>query len=206
MTSFSWIRSAAALALVCLPFLAAPAAQAQRGNASDISGPALTTGDLVNGAFRQRTGGVVQERQFTSSQVAAAVNLAATALTNDLASNQLASPDGGTIPAATQQTLLRVLTTTQSGTPENRAIVAALSQTQPGAQALAQTLVNSLIGLSDDCSSSCQVSAEQLSNAVNAFNALIASSSAEFLTNPPAELQAIRLILLRLVNAPNGQS
>ena len=179
-----------------------PSAQAQSGNQSDVTGTIVTTSDVAGGFSPggDRRVNIV----FPTSQIQQAVNNAAGSVNQLLAAGNLPVVATGTptpIPATVQQTLASVLVGARdagdSVTRLERALVNA------GANpTLARNLANSLRGLYSDGS----VKAEQFRSVVRAYNALIGSSSAEFLRTPPEELRAVQSILSILLNAALGRS
>ncbi|BAY09775.1 hypothetical protein [Calothrix sp. NIES-2098] len=206
-------------------------ASAQTNNFSDSTSNILTTGDITGGTFYQypstNSGEPITGVVFKSSSVQAAVNNAAVDIVGKLSINGLTSPTGQPIPSETQQNLRSVLTgsecvpstngnLTQSTAPGNSEntnactgqITAALSSVQGNAGLeRVQQLAKKLQGLLKTNSSkqtelaNGRVNAIRLIDVVNAYNDLIDNSSAEFLNNPPPELQAIQAVLLQLVSS-----
>lgn len=122
---------------------------------------------------------------------AAIVNLTAASqqVTTALRSGSITSMTGGNIPVASQQTVLAALTAGEHAQQEQ--LVAALtSNGNSQATKEAQRLVARLHQVSRDVA--------RLPDAVKVFNELIDASSAEFLSNPPAELFAIQSTLSRM--------
>ncbi len=172
-------------------------------------------------------GGVIQGVVFKSSSVQTAVNNAGVDIVGKLSVNSLTSLTGQPIPSQTQQNLRSLLTGSECvpSTDENRRqntdpgnrdntnactgqITAALTSVQgnPGLEQV-QQLAKKLQGLLKTNTSkqtelaNGRVDAIRLVDVVNTYNDLIDNSSAEFLNNPPPELQAIQSVLLQLVNS-----
>jgi hypothetical protein len=176
-------------------------ARAQSGNFSDVTGTIVTTSDMVGGFSPggDRRVNIV----FPTSQIQQSVNSAASSVNQRLAAGNLPIVSTGApnpIPASVQQTLESIVTgrsdAGDSVTRLERALVNA------GADpTLARNLANSLRGLNSNGT----VEAEQFRSVVRAYNALINSSSAAFLSNPPEELRAVQSILAILLNAALGR-
>lgn len=179
--------------------LTASPAPAQTGNQSDATGPIPSTSDIAGGAFSTTGGGTETVFQGGSS-VQASVNQAGVSLASQLSANSLTTASGSAIPAPSQQSVLNLLTadsTTQASASINTITTAlATGINAPPGTAVAE-LVSSLLGLLAEG----KVSPQQLKNAITSYNELIRSSNAEFLSNPPAELIAIRVSLSRLIEA-----
>jgi hypothetical protein len=168
---------------------------AQTGNQSDGTGPIPSTSDIAGGAFS--TTGSGTETVFANAGAQTAVNQVATSLISELNANSLT---GASVSPEVQQTLLNILTasnSTQAGASLN-AFTSALANA-PGAPSIGviQELASKLLGLLAEG----KVKPEQLKSAIISFNNMILNSNAEFLTNPPAELIAIRVSLSRLIAA-----
>ncbi|HEY9637608.1 MAG TPA: hypothetical protein V6D14_29710 [Coleofasciculaceae cyanobacterium] len=177
-------------------------AQAQSGNFSDVTGAIVTTSDIVGGF--SPGGDRRVDIVFQNSQIQQAVNSAATSVNQQLATGNLpiaATGPSTPIPTIVQKNCECVVTggsnAAECATQLERALVSA------GANpTLARNLANSLRGLNSDAT----VNAEQFRAVVRAYNALIGSSSADFLRNPPQELRAIQSVLSILLNAALGRS
>lgn len=178
---------------------------------ADFTGTNITTSDVKGGVFSPSPSGgkVIQGVVFATPSVQIAVNQTALNILNRLSLNSFTSLSGQPIPIETQQTLLRLLTfkgSVQLNT-DSDPIAKALSGV-PGSPTAEQVqqLVNNLRGLLQTDRSkqtrlaNGRVNAIRLVSAVNAYNNLINNSSAQFLNNPPPELQAIQSVLLQLVN------
>jgi hypothetical protein len=167
--------------------LGALPAQAQAGNASDVTGPITTGGDIVGGIFAPApapAGG------STATGVAGGMAAAAPAVSAALSTGSLTAttPSGQTvaIPATTQAALLAVLT----GADAPADFAAALGAS--GAPAAGQ-LMQALGGLLS--------APAQLPQAVALFNALVQDASPAFLANPPAEFLAVHATLAHFTAA-----
>lgn len=178
--------------------LTASPAPAQTGNQSDATGPIPSTSDIAGGAFS--TTGAGSQTVFSNSNAQIAVNQAGVSLASQLSANSLTTASGSAIPAPAQQSVLNLLTvssTTQaSGSISSITNALATGINAPPAAVVAE-LVSSLLGLLAEG----KVTPQQLKNAITSYNELIRSSNAEFLSNPPAELIAIRVSLSRLIDA-----
>ncbi|OUL36901.1 hypothetical protein BV372_04485 [Nostoc sp. T09] len=186
------------------------------------TGGTVTIGDIQGGTLPYSvTGGRdIKEVVFKSPSIQASVNNTALEIVSKLDTNSLTSLTGQPIASETQKNLRSVLTgsecvpstdedrkkITDAGNRDNTnactgQITAALSSVQgnPGLDQV-QQLANKLQGLLKTNQSK-QVDPIRLVNVVNAYNNLIDNSSAEFLNNPPPELQAIQSVLLQLVNS-----
>lgn len=178
--------------------LTASPAPAQTGNQSDATGPIPSTSDIAGGAFS--TTGAGSQTVFSNSNAQIAVNQAGVSLASQLSANSLTTASGSAIPAPAQQSVLNLLTvssTTQaSGSISSITNALATGINAPPAAVVAE-LVSSLLGLLAEG----KITPQQLKNAITSYNELIRSSNAEFLSNPPAELIAIRVSLSRLIEA-----
>lgn len=159
------------------------------GNASDVTGPIGTTGDIVGGAFTPAPGTVAAE---ASPAVAAAVNAAGTAVIAALTGGTLTAttPSGQTvvIPAAAQATVLAALT----GSAVSAELAAALDASGSGA---AGELAQALVGLLSSPATG------QLAEAIGFFNAVVGDANSAYLANPPAEFVAVYAVLVTLTAA-----
>lgn len=182
------VAGAVALAVFTSPALA------QRGSASDISGPSITGSTVVRGAYVP--GGRLEPvpvgaTQFDPSALAR-IRSASTALDNQVAARSLTGLDGGTIAADAQLLVLGVLKsgTTGAGLSVD-ALRATLALAVPGRVALAHTLVDRLV----------QMGAEPtpllVLNAAVALNAFINEALPSFLASPPPEFVAVHAIVSR---------
>lgn len=171
-----------------------PQAQAQSGTQSDISGVIVTTSDAAGGFS---PGGGQTTLAFRTDQIRNSVNIAAASVNRQLTARNLpivANGPSTAIPAAVQQNI-ECVTTGSSGacvTQLERGLVNA--GTNP---VIARNLAASLERLTANGN----VEPGRMVAVVRAYNALIGSSSAAFLSNPPEELRAIQSILSILLNA-----
>lgn len=170
---------------------------AQTGNQSDGTGPIPSTSDIAGGAFS--TTGSGTETVFANAGAQTAVNQVAANLISELNANSLTGTDAS-ISSEIQQTLANILTASSSAqaSASLNAFTSALANA-PGAPPISviQELASKLLGLLAEG----KVKPEQLKSAIISFNNMILNSNAEFLTNPPAELIAIRVSLSRLIAA-----
>lgn len=148
---------------------------------SDVTGPIMTTSDVVNGAFIPDRGGRGR-LAFRTEAIASAVNQAAASVNSQTANNSLGNVLTGTGNVAASASQL------ESG------LVNATEGINP---TLARNVVANLQGLTTNG----RVDAVRLAAAVEAYNALINSSSGVFLSEPPDELLAIQSVLAALLNA-----
>lgn len=175
-----------------------PQAQAQSNTQSDITGVIVTTSDAA-GSFR------ASDRKttlaFKSSEIRNAVYTAANSVNQQLASRNLPVPVVANsaptaIPATVQQNLECVSTGIGDVNACSRQFESGLINAG-GDPTLARNLVSSLQGLT----AGGKVDAGRFAAVVRTYNALINSSSTEYLSNPPEELRAIQSILSILLNA-----
>ncbi|PPS42782.1 hypothetical protein [Chroococcidiopsis sp. TS-821] len=182
------------LALGTSLFVFATPAQAQVGNASDVTGAIITTGDIAGGAFAPIPRG--GSRAFLSSAaLALALRQAIGIISAQLAQGTLPVAVPGvaiaSIPVTVQQTLLALLT----GTGDSDALESAIASLVDD-PALAAELIGALQGLIANGTAS----PANLLAAVQAYNAVIDASGAA-LGNPPPELVAVQSVLTALVTA-----
>lgn len=174
-----------------------PQAQAQRGNLSDVTGAIITTSDIVGGFSPSGGGELIIS--FRTEEIENSVNSAAGTVNDQLQARNLpiiAIGPQTAIPAAVQQTLEAVMA--GSGDVDAGVTQIANSLASAGADpTLAQNLASSLAGLTDGGS----VDPAQFRSVVQAYNALIANSNADFLRNPPEFLRGIQSVLSILLNA-----
>lgn len=131
-----------------------------------------------------------------ASNLRVTVNTAVDNALNPTSTNGVASLTGTTLPATAQQTVLGAMTSGGSAGVDRVVSVLSSSQGAPTGNQI-QQLGSSLKGLL----ASGRVSPNKLIAAVNAYNAVIDSSSPQFLTSPPPELLTIQSVLSRLVNS-----
>lgn len=185
----------------------APQAKAQ-SNLSDVTGPIMTTSDMVGYGSRIRRREIV----FRTDRIRTSVYQAATSFISLLQAGNLVVANIS-ISANVQQALLVVLTGTGDvQASANQLVNGLISPPQPASEQkgqtgkiaqgsdrtrLAQKLVSSLIGLTPNG----KVDAAKLRTAVAAYNAFINSSSGDYLSNPPQEFLAIQSVMSTLLNA-----
>lgn len=179
-------------------FCGTQSAQAQSANLSDVTGNIITTSDIVGG-FAPGGGNQVSF-SFRTAEIRRAVNSEANTVNQLLAANNLPVVDTGAIPtpipAAVQQNLLILLTA--RGNVDANVTQITNGLTNAGASpTLARNLALSLRGLT----SGGTVPPGQFRAVIEAYNALISSSSYDFLNQPPEELRAIQAALSILLNA-----
>ena len=142
------------------------------------------------------------------------VSEASVKVIDELNLNSLTSVSGRPIPSQTQQSLLRILIASRSVevNPTSQQITRALSGVQGGPTVVqAEQLTDSLRGLLKNFRITTnreqreirysRVSATRLLAAVRAYNNVIDRSSAQYLSNPPSELLAIRSVLTQITNS-----
>lgn len=174
-----------------------PQAQAQSGNFSDVTGNIITTSDIAGGF--SPGGDRIVRLAFRTPAITNAVNNAAKSVNQQLAARNLpivANEAPTAIPAAVQQ----AVECASTGSGNVAACVAQIEQglVNRGANpVLARNLAVSLNGLT----AKGEVDPARLVGLVRAYNGLINNSNAEFLSNPPEELRAIRSVLSILLNA-----
>ncbi|OKH22639.1 hypothetical protein [Chroogloeocystis siderophila] len=171
-------------------------APAQTGNASDVTGAIITTGDIAGGAFAPsltRSG-----TRISKAALLLALRQAISIISAQLAQGTLPVAVPGvaiaSIPNTVQQTLLAVLTGTGDPTALESAIASLVDD-----PALAAELVAALQGLFDNTTAS----PANLLAAVQAYNAVI-DASGSALSNPSPELVAVQSVLTALVSATSA--
>ncbi len=172
-------------------------AQAQRGNFSDITGNIITTSDIAGGF--SPSGDRLVNLSFRTNEIRDAVNTAATSVNQQLASRLLPIVANGlptAIPESVQQNVECAFTNNINVGDCTAEIERGLVNAGVNL-AIAQNLATSLQGLT----AKDRVEPGRLVAVVRAYNALINSSSAEFLSNPPEELRAIQSVLSILLKA-----
>jgi hypothetical protein len=186
--------------------------QAQRGNQSDVTGAIVTTSDIKGPFFSPTPQG--NQVEFKGYGLRRVVSEASAKVVNDLNVNSLTSVSGRPIPPETQQSLLRILVASRPKevNPTSQLLTKALSGVQGGPTVeQAEQLTDSLRGLLKNFRLTTnrsqtqlryrRVSATQLMAAVKAYNNIIDRSSAQYLTNPPSELLAIRSVLTQIISS-----
>lgn len=171
-------------------------AQAQVGNASDVTGAVITTGDIAGGAFAPTPSRNGTSATISSASLALALSQAISIISAQLAQGTLPVAVPGvaiaSIPVTVQQTLLAVITGSGDASGIQSAIASAVDN-----PALAAELIASLQGLiTDDAASPANLLA-----AVQAYNAVVDASSGTALGNPPPELVAVQSVLTALISA-----
>jgi hypothetical protein len=170
-------------------------AQAQTGNASDVTGAIITTGDIVGGAFAPTPTTRGRSASISSASFAFALSQAISIIISQLAQGTLPIAVPGvaiaSIPLTVQQTLLALLTGTGDPAELESAIAAIVDD-----PALAAELIAALQGLVANGTAS----PTNLLAAVQAYNAVIDASGVA-LGNPPPELVAVQSVLTALVSA-----
>ncbi|MGP1371579.1 MAG: hypothetical protein ACTS3T_02030 [Almyronema sp.] len=169
-------------------------AQAQSGNASDVTGNIITTGDIAGGAFQPQPSTPV-----SGTPVAAAINAALNQAVDRLAECTLAPPSTGLAAATTQtaycsaQTSLYGQLVSPGGgeTPLQNSLITQGAPTAPTQQLV--TRLSSLL--------SSDPTAASLESTVAAYNSVVRGADANFLTNLPAEFQVIQALLETANNA-----
>lgn len=176
-------------------------AQAQTGNASDVTGAVITTGDIAGGAFAptpSRSGGTTRA-SVSSAALAIALSQAISIISTQLAQGTLPVAVPGvavaSVPVAVQQTLLAVLTGSGNAAGIQSAIASGL--TNPS---LAAALAQNLQGLIANGTAS----PAELLAAVEAYNAVVDASSGEALANASPELLAVQSVLTALISATSA--
>lgn len=173
-------------------------AQAQTGNASDVTGAVITTGDIAGGAFAPAPTRSGTSASISSAALALALSQAVSIISAQLAQGTLPVAVPGvaiaSIPVTVQQTLLAVLTGSGNPAAIESAIAAAVDN-----PALAAELVAALQGLITNGTAS----PANLLAAVQAYNAVIDASGAA-LSNPSPELVAVQSVLTALVSATSS--
>lgn len=176
-----------------------PQVQAQSGNQSDITGPIVTTSDIVGGFNFEDDR---EERlAFASAAIQEAVNNAAVTINQRLLALTLPivanDPNTATpIPEPIQISLANVVT--NSGNVDNSVILLVNDLVEGGAdRALAQELVVNLKGLT----SGGRVAPSKFQTVTRLYNTLIARSPREFFLKNPNALRAIRSVLAILLNS-----
>ena len=178
--------------------LLAPCTQAQRGSASDISGPSITGSTVVRGAYVP--GGRLEAVPVGAAQfdpaALARIRSASTALDDQIAARALTGLDGGTVSADAQLLVLGVLKSSTTGAGLSvDALRALLASGVPGRAALANALVDRLVQMGPEPT---PLLVLQASIAMNAY---INEALPSFLAAPPAELIAVHAVVSRYTQA-----
>ncbi|MGC1393142.1 MAG: hypothetical protein WA828_02585 [Coleofasciculaceae cyanobacterium] len=195
------IKLGLGLAVACGLMAGVTPAQAQSGNFSDVTGTIITTSDVVGGF--SPGGDRITNLAFRTSAIANAVNNAAVAVNQQLASRNLPIAANGA-PTAIPDAVQEAIGCASSGS-NAAACVGQIEQglVNGGANpALARNLALSL----DRLTVGGEVDAGRLLALVRAYNGLINNSSAQFLSNPPEELRAVQSVLSILLNAAYGRT
>lgn len=173
---------------------------AQTGNGSDITGAIVTGSDITGGGFAPfgGSGGLF----FSSKEVGDAVNIAATSINTELASQtfQVAATNNITIPRSIQikQTLVSLLTNAENADASAIQLQNSLENIAGAPDPTAiRNLVSSLKGLT----ASDKVNPAQFVAVINAYNAIIDRSNDQFLNNMPEELRTVQSVLSSLLTA-----
>ncbi|MDF5725093.1 MAG: hypothetical protein PUP91_32510 [Rhizonema sp. PD37] len=188
--------------------------QAQRGNQSDVTGAIVTTSDIKGPFFSPTSQGRGSLVEFNNFGLRRVVSEASVKVIDELNLNTLPSGSSRPIPSETQQSLLRFLTASRSTevTPTNQQITRALTGVQGGPTIQqAEQLTNNLRGLLGNFRLTTirqqgevryrRVNTTRLLAALNAYNNIIDRSSAQYLSNAPPELLAIRSILSQITES-----
>ncbi len=206
-------RSTALIALALA--LCAGRVDAQSGGQSDVTGPPVTSGDIVGGMFIPTGPTSIGAMDFLRAPAASAYASAALRLEAQLRAGALtAFKDASTtirIPESTQRNLLNLVRGIDCKGAED-SLVHALLQYENLANsyagtpdAIARRLAHSLCDLTSraatvDPTRQNTFAAGQIQEAVAAYNAVIDNSNEVFLLSPPPELLAIGSALATLVN------
>jgi hypothetical protein len=175
-----------------------PQAQAQSGNFSDITGNIITTSDIAGGFSPGGDRKVILV--FRTGEIRDSVYNAANAVNQLLAAGNLPVVATGAptaIPVTVQRNLRIVLT----GTGDNSAGVTPQLESALVNAGSNPTIARNLASNLQNLTAGERVNAARFAAVVQAYNALINSSNAEFLRNPPEEFRAIQSVLSILLNA-----
>ncbi|NEQ33220.1 MAG: hypothetical protein F6K04_19845 [Leptolyngbya sp. SIO4C5] len=163
-------------------------AEAQTGNASDVTGNIITTSDIAGGAFQP-----LPSTPVRGTPVAAAIDAALDESIARLAAGTLAPPANGLASGVTATDYRSAQTSlySQLVSPGGNAAALQNSLIAQGApagptQQLMTRLVSFLSG---------SPAAASLGATVQAYNAVVGAAGADFLTNIPAEFQVIQALL-----------
>lgn len=189
-------RLAVVLAAATLPPLAI--AGAQRGSASDISGPSVTSSTVVRGAYVP--GGRLEPVPVSAANAdpaaVARIRNASLALDNQVNAGALTGLDGSALPADAQLLVLGVLKsgTTGAGLSVD-ALRTILARATPGQAALANTLVDRLVQMGPEPTPLLVL------RAATALNDFVDAALPSFLASPPPEFVALHAIVTRYSRA-----
>lgn len=164
-------------------------AQAQTGNASDVTGAIITTGDIAGGAFAPT---LIRDNAALLAALRQAVRIISAQLAQGTLPITLPGVAVASVPVAVQQALLAVLIGSGDAAGIESAIAAGI--TDPS---LARELAAILQGLFADET----VSPANLLAVIEAYNAFIDASSGEALSNPSPTLLTVQSVLTALVSA-----
>lgn len=196
------IKLGLGLAVAFCGLMAGTPAQAQSGNFSDVTGSIITTSDIAGGF--SPGGDRIVNLAFRTNAIASAVNNAAVAVNQQLATRNLPIAANGA-PTAIPDTVQQTVECASTGSGNAGACVGQIEQglVNGGANpVLARNLALSL----DRLTVGGEVNAGRLLALVRAYNALINNSSAQFLSSPPEELRAVQSVLSILLNAAYGRT
>lgn len=175
------------LALGCAPLAAHPL-HAQMGNASDVTGPITTSGDIAGGAFRPEA----VATSAASPAASAALEAAGRSLSASLAAGTLsATSPSGSIVRIAPDVQADLLATLNGGGPA----AALLADLEASGSTEAGQLALALRGLLASPSN------DQLAAAVGLFNATVKGAGDGFLDNPPAGFVGVHAVLAALAAA-----
>jgi hypothetical protein len=203
------------LLIACALMLFAGRAHAQVGTQSDVTGPPVTSGEIVGGMFVPTGPTSAGATDFLRAPAAGAYASAALRLESQLRAGALtAFKDASTtirIPESTQRTLLKLVQGVDCRGSED-SLVYAITRNGNLADAfsatpelIARRLAHSLCNLTSraaniDPTHVNSGPAAQIQEAVAAFNAVIDNSNEAFLADPPPEILAIRSALGTIVS------
>jgi hypothetical protein len=203
------------LFVACSLTLFAGRARAQSGSQSDITGPPVTSGDIVGAMFIPTGPTAGAATDFLRAPDASAYASAALRVEAQLRAGALtAFKDASTtirIPETTQRTLLNLVRGVDCKGAEDSLVNAITRDDNLGnsnvgtPDAIARRLAHSLCNLTSraatvDPTRANTFAAAQIQEAVAAYNAVIDNSKETFLLNPPPEILAIGSALGTIVN------
>jgi len=182
-----------------------PLVSAQSGNQSNITGPIMSTSDIVGGFNFSGGGDRRRIIAFQTTAIQNSVNVAAVSINQQLVRGTLPlvsnDPSPQTpIPANIQQNLAAIVT--NSGNVDASITLIVNELVSAGAdRTLTQNMVYEFRGLT----SGGKVRAAKLLAVIRAYNAFIDGCPAEVFTNNPNALRGKRAILAILLNAARNR-
>lgn len=186
--------SCAAALLLCASAAGAQHARFAASNGSDASGPSVTSSQIAGGIFTSSSGNVGTVAVPATLAVANAIVSTSNSITTSVTGGTaLVSPvTGTTISLAASQVAISVM---GSASTAIKAEVSNALGTSGASVTVINTLMSTLPGLLTNPTPG------QVAEALSAFNAVVNTANAAFLSNPPPEFSAIHAVLAQLATS-----